>query len=466
MMEVHDSDYNLPLPEQSTLSQARARAHTIADQRLTNAYIDDQTYQGIDLAIVPKSLELCTTATLNSTHGTTFFDDFLVAEFYRNARRKPKTVVDSTIPRDIVAIKAHVDLLVKAFKSTTGCDDNQQMIRPFEDRRHDSKLVECLCWSIVKACIYRCKSDEPLLVAYEPLKARNSHGIDTFAKRFDAIVIAMAKSKTICKHLYDAPYLNTFVDDPVRAIRRVDANRDLNKQKAGIMSVGKQILKKEDDGDIILPQAKSRTPRKRTAAEAGIDLREHRSTPRSEAYNSDLEYASSPLTIHNASRPIYEPLDPFPDYPNTPTQAQPGRSSRQYGEVPQSLPATPRSAPVQMTRSYTNSSLDNIKNEETSPTGHFSVASTPGMRYNVPTAVNYSPHALSSINSMNGMNGIHYDPLMYNLPTLGTKRLYKINQNFHQAPPSSPASGSAMMSPEEVIQSSPVSRSIASRYHC
>ena len=55
------------------------------------------------------------------------------------------------------------------------------MIVPFRERRHDPKLVEVLCWGVLKAVIMRSNSNEPLLVAYEPAKSRNAAGAENFA---------------------------------------------------------------------------------------------------------------------------------------------------------------------------------------------------------------------------------------------------------------------------------------------
>ena len=57
----------------------------------------------------------------------------------------------------------------------------------------------------------------PLLYAYDPVKAKYNSNLSNFAERFNEMVKSMASSKTICKHLYDAPYSNQFVDDPINS---------------------------------------------------------------------------------------------------------------------------------------------------------------------------------------------------------------------------------------------------------
>ena len=274
VMDAYEVNQNSPIPAQAVLAAAKDHATKIRDKKVPYpASADERTYEGVDHWDIPKSRELtqaAETAGLGDVY--TIFDDFLTAEFYRGALRPGKRVEDHTVPKTIAAMKLHVDLLVRAFKSTNNCDDNEGMIRPFNDRRHDSKLVECLCWAIVKACIFRSKSDEPLLTAYEPHKAKNSLGLDTFDKRFDAIATAMTRSKTICKHLFDAPYINTFVDDPLRSIRRVDANRDLNRQKADVMKKGKALQQHIDHvNGVPAATKKSSKTRKRSVSTAGFD---------------------------------------------------------------------------------------------------------------------------------------------------------------------------------------------------
>ena len=275
VMDAYEVNQNSPIPTQALLVAAKNHATNIRDKKvLFPVEGEERTYEGVDHWNIPKSRQLIELA---NAHGVgdvvTFFDDFLTAEFYRGALRPKKRVDDPTIPKTVAAMKLHVDLLVRAFKSTNDCDDNAPMIKPFDDRRHDSKLVECLCWAIVKACIFRAKSDEPLLTAYEPYKAKNSLGLDTFEKRFDAIATAMTRSKTICKHLFDAPYINVFVDDPLRSIRRVDANRDLNRQKADVMKKGKQLQQHlHTVTGVPAPTKKKSKGRKRSAGTAGLDM--------------------------------------------------------------------------------------------------------------------------------------------------------------------------------------------------
>lgn len=106
-----------------------------------------------------------------------------------------------------------------------------------------------------------------MLYAFDPVKAKYNSNLPDFASRFDAIVVAMSTSKTICKHLYDAPYMNQFVDDPINSrkvgllflnhgqilitIQRVHANRELNKRKGKAMQEGKKAIQAKSKDQIL-----------------------------------------------------------------------------------------------------------------------------------------------------------------------------------------------------------------------
>lgn len=173
-----------------------------------------------------------------------------------------KPEYDETIPRSLHTKKACVKLLFKAWKSTASATDNPRMKKPFEEERHDNARVECLCWMILEALIRRSEQG-PLLVAYDPTKTKDNPTIDSFAARFDEVVVSLREQKTICKHLLDAPYINTFVDDPVHARNRVASNRDLNKKKGDTMSLGK--LHKEAE------RGTTRTKGKKRDRSASVD---------------------------------------------------------------------------------------------------------------------------------------------------------------------------------------------------
>ena len=153
---------------------------------------------------------------------------------------------DETIPRELHKKQACVKLLFKAWKSTASATDNPGMKKPFDEERHDNARVECVCWMLLEALIRRSESG-PLLVSYDPAKTKENQTITSFAMRLDEVVTSLREQKTICKHLLDAPYINTFVDDPVRARNRVASNRDLNKKKGDTMTLGKGLLKRVSD---------------------------------------------------------------------------------------------------------------------------------------------------------------------------------------------------------------------------
>jgi hypothetical protein len=180
----------------------------------------------------------------NHVDGETIFTSLQESVHWRSQQvveNKPE--YDATIPRSQDLKCAYVKLLFKAWKSTASATDNPGMKKPFDEERHDNARVECLCWMLLEALIRRSEMG-PLLVAYDPTKTKETPALNSFAVRFDEVVISLRQQKTICKHLLDAPYVNVFVDDPVRARNRVASNRDLNRKKGTTMSLGKEQLRK------------------------------------------------------------------------------------------------------------------------------------------------------------------------------------------------------------------------------
>ena len=214
-----------------------------------------------------ESAEDITNLQNNQLNGNVFFSSLQEALSWRsNQHAEAPTQVDVTVPRSLLQKKALVRILFKAFKSIGSATDNDGMLKPFREERHDNLRVECLCWHLLEALVRR--SDYgPLLLAYDPAKARESSVITTFAQRFDEVVLSMREQKTICKHLLDAPYINTFVDDPVRARQRVESNRNLNKRKGLIMDEGKKKFEPDNASPIKRSRKKLR-PRNKTKSTA------------------------------------------------------------------------------------------------------------------------------------------------------------------------------------------------------
>ena len=198
-----------------------------------------------------------------------------------------KPEYDETIPRELHKKQACVKLLFKAWKSVACATDNPGMKKPFEEERHDNARVECVCWMLLEALIRRSESG-PLLVSYDPTKTKENPAITSFAMRLDEVVISLREQKTICKHLLDAPYINTFVDDPVRARNRVASNRDLNKKKGDTMSLGKGLLSRVSD------RGSTRTKGKKRARSLSTD----------ENFSDEpsLKYSPSPPVVFGTPR--------------------------------------------------------------------------------------------------------------------------------------------------------------------
>ncbi|RMD45094.1 hypothetical protein DV735_g178, partial [Chaetothyriales sp. CBS 134920] len=269
-------------------------------------------YTGLGEDQIPSSAALTREAT-QACEGTTltslYFSDILSAEYYRGAVLPDKDELDFTIPGTPLAQQMHVHWLIRAFFNTDGCEDNEQMINPFIKRRHDAKLVEVLCWTILKQCIMRARTEKPLLTAYEPGKLRQFVEVKTFAQRFDEIVKSLRRSKTICKHLYDCPYIHVFVDDPVRAVRRVNANRDLNRQKGQVMGKGKKVIEQEmKAAGAQTPESSRRKRRVNTKESPGSGKRTRRETKTSGVTVAPMPAAMpAPMPATSSTQPPSTP---------------------------------------------------------------------------------------------------------------------------------------------------------------
>ncbi|KAK2754777.1 hypothetical protein FQN54_006670 [Arachnomyces sp. PD_36] len=151
-----------------------------------------------------------------------------------------ETLVDPTIPRSVREQKAVVLALLEAMMSVDSAEDNEGMLKPFREGRYPRERMEVACWNVLDQCIQRHERG-PLLASYDA-KMKQSAKIENFRERMGHIIEALACHKTICKHLLDAPYLLSFVDDPLGAKNRVVANKALNKRKGEVMSAGKEAL--------------------------------------------------------------------------------------------------------------------------------------------------------------------------------------------------------------------------------
>ncbi|KAJ9602722.1 hypothetical protein H2200_012916 [Cladophialophora chaetospira] len=181
----------------------------------------------------------------------TLFDSAYEAERYREALLERKNTVDPTIPTDPRDIKAHVKALFKAFKCVPDeCEDTEKITKLYSDMTHDNALIEALCWQLVEGLIRRSEVKTNLVESYEPDKYKFRKCADKdFAERFDLLVEGMAKSKSLCKHLNDAPFMYKVLDDPLTNVERIESNRKLNGQKAEVMKRGKEVVAAEkDDG--------------------------------------------------------------------------------------------------------------------------------------------------------------------------------------------------------------------------
>ncbi|KIW63693.1 hypothetical protein PV04_08676 [Phialophora macrospora] len=179
----------------------------------------------------------------------TYFDSELEAKKYRERLLPAKPLPDFTIPQTAAEHKAHVKVLFKAFKCVPSeCLEGENIKKPFVNQVHDNVLVECLCWEILRRCIQRSEVLSNLVESYEPDKYKFKKFTDkNFEQRFDAIVNAMARSKSMCKHMFDVPYLYKVIDDPQTNVERIVSNRKLNGQKAVVMKRGKEAAAEDEE---------------------------------------------------------------------------------------------------------------------------------------------------------------------------------------------------------------------------
>ena len=314
---------------------------------------------------------------------------------------------DETIPRSLHTKKACVKLLFKAWKSTESATDNPAMKKPFEEERHDNARVECLCWMLLEALIRRSEQG-PLLIAYDPTKAKDNPTIDSFAVRFDEVIISLREQKTICKHLLDAPYINTFVDDPVRARNRVASNRDLNKKKGDTMSLGK--LHKEAERGTIRTMGKKRersasvdgefsdeqslmyvhssptiysTPGQSAHRSRGRSMTgtrsssQHTSTSTRSGYGSSGLYTWSPVGLQMNAR---GPLIGYPPSPTLgPSLKLPNMQSPNGQSLVQSPSFTPQELPQSVFGNYSTIVGQTLPSAYIFPTPNMSHAILPGV---------------------------------------------------------------------------------------
>ena len=223
---------------QHTAETRAAQVYRDAEDPATSLHGNPE-YVNLGLDNLPKSADLMGPGVLDTS---TSFNNELEAKKYRDCLLSRNPKADPTIPQSDNQRKAHVKVLVKAFKCVPPeCECQEAIKRPFRGHVHNSQLVECLCWDILNAIVRRSQVVTNLVDSYEPNKYKLHRGAGlNFEARFNAIVKTMATSKSICKHLFDVPYYLKVVDDPYSNLQRVEANRKLNGLKARVMKRGKE----------------------------------------------------------------------------------------------------------------------------------------------------------------------------------------------------------------------------------
>ncbi|KAL6242890.1 hypothetical protein RBB50_009990 [Rhinocladiella similis] len=217
-------------------------------------------FASLDPDTLPTSQDL--SSGLLPVDTQTLFPDALTADKYHDVILQAKPgPTDNSIPSTLDARKAHVRVLFMAFKCVptdrtnhdSDADEEVEQNRKrdvsdaFKNQSHDNHMVEALCWRVLDACIRRSRKEQNLVEGYmgEPGKSHGKRHNWSFKERFDKVVNTMARSKSVCKHLFDTPYMLRIVDDPVTSYKRVVSNKRLNQQKGELMKRGKEAVEED-----------------------------------------------------------------------------------------------------------------------------------------------------------------------------------------------------------------------------
>ncbi|KAJ9604747.1 hypothetical protein H2200_010861 [Cladophialophora chaetospira] len=188
---------------------------------------------------------------------------------------------------------------------------------------------------LVESLVRRSGDDTNLVESYEPDKYKYRMCADSnFSERFDLLVEGMtkskslrhseqasnivdfigagqglAKSKLLCKHLNDAPFMYKVLDDPLTNVERIESNRKLNGQKAEVMKRGEEVVAAEkDDGK----NKKAKT--------------QHTVRARKEVVAAEFERKKNEELAAKA-QPMFDPHYPYLD-PTQPVNSLPWRESQ------------------------------------------------------------------------------------------------------------------------------------------
>ncbi|KAJ5925742.1 hypothetical protein N7454_008381 [Penicillium verhagenii] len=188
---------------------------------------------GIGESILPAKpavakLEEATSARKDASEkAITHFTSYEAAK--RVTRQTGKVVFDDTLPQGPLEEQQLVAELKIAMRSTRNAADGANALGRFSGSRWTEEEIELACWNLLAALLERHRAGASFTKAH----MRRESG--TFGDRFEAAVKALAESKTLCKHLLDPTYAETFMLDPDGARKRVVANKRVNDRKAGHM---------------------------------------------------------------------------------------------------------------------------------------------------------------------------------------------------------------------------------------
>ncbi|KAL9625161.1 MAG: hypothetical protein Q9160_000562 [Pyrenula sp. 1 TL-2023] len=347
----------------------------------------------------------CLAPTENRADTATAFATYDDAIDWRERDGRVPQEHDKTLPVTIEQKQALVKVLFKAFKSIGHATDNAQMIQPFRQMKHENAHVEVICWEVLDACIHRCKYGS-LVALYDPSKGKSTTDRLSFAERFDFIVAALSTQKTICKHIFDAPYMYGFVDEPARSKSRVESNRVLNDRKGKTMRAGKAAI----EGNSESPKKRRRVVQEESESPSVHD------SPHMTPIPAPKSIRSTAINRGNSYNGILSA-----SYPGTGMVSYNGSSgyAGAYGRIG-SLGSSPEQRSPYLSHSR-------------------SVLSPPTMGYSMMPSQTYSQIRSTGNGSLHRANADHDAGFSYNPTTMPTlNKTYTVDQSYTTAPTSYP----------------------------
>ncbi|KAL4780963.1 hypothetical protein BJX76DRAFT_27100 [Aspergillus varians] len=276
---------------------------------------------------------------------------------------------DPTIPQTVMQKRAIVKALYDLMWSTDKAQDNEGMKKPFKDNRPNPRRVELACWEVLEAAVIREKEG-----AFTNKQQKGTVG--SFASRMAAIMEGISCHKTICHHLLRHDYLHQFVDDPVGQRQRVISNQRLNKDKADLMKLGKEMrvkAKRQTKKTTTPDQNRSRAKNAKASNQGEIQPQQEETQPQ--------QGKMQPQQVVNATRPGRN-LAPAPH--SSPSRAM--HTTAHYADHPSNAYAYP---PPYAPQAMQNYGVGQYPGADTPPQVHQAVGNLTYVTGNQPVNRNY-----------------------------------------------------------------------------